>query len=385
MAQHAKLSASGSAKWLNCAASITAEEGYEDTTSAYAIEGTVAHDLAERCQKDDVHPRKFLGDYVEGVEIDNEMVLAVEDYLLTVSQYHGETYIEERVNYSTWTGEDSFGTADCVKLDYDNSHVTVIDLKYGKGIKVEAFENTQGMLYCLGVLHEFEFMHEWETFRVVIVQPRLDHVSEYDITIKELREFGELVAERAELTRGDNPEATPGEKACQWCKAREDCKPRANWILNQVIQDFDSVGFFEVRDTDKLTPADISRILPFVKTGVSFLKSVEARAHRFIEDGESVPGYKQVEGRSYRKWVDEEEVVKKAKRIRGTKVADLYIPRKLKSPAQLEKIIGKEHIIMKTLVSKPKGKPTLAFEGDPREAIEYNDDPFEGLNSDLGD
>ena len=47
MAQHAVLSASSAAKWLNCTPSARMEEKMPDTAGESAAEGTLAHELAE--------------------------------------------------------------------------------------------------------------------------------------------------------------------------------------------------------------------------------------------------------------------------------------------------------------------------------------------------
>jgi hypothetical protein len=95
------------------------------------------------------------------------------------------------------------------------------------------------------------------------------------------------------------------------------------------------------------------------------------------EDGE----YKLVEGRSSRKWTNEAEV-EKAMRAAKLKVADIFIPRKLISAPAAEKLLGKKHEIIQTMVNKPAGKPALVKASDPRPALQVKaEEEFDDLEN----
>ena len=157
MTTHAKLSASGSSRWLTCTGSVKAESQFPNTSSSYAMEGTTAHSLAERCLTEDVTPNYYLNKQLDGYTVDEEMVDNVAAYVAYVKSFSGIHFYEVRVDFSEWI-PDGFGTSDAIVIDSKSNTVHVIDLKYGKGVPVDAENNSQGMLYALGVLSEYSFI-----------------------------------------------------------------------------------------------------------------------------------------------------------------------------------------------------------------------------------
>lgn len=370
MNTHAKLSASGAHRWLACPASIKAEEPYPDQTSVYAAEGTAAHDLAEQCLNGGVNADEYLNGTIGDFTVDHEMVDAVQMYLDYVRSIPGQLLIEKRVEFSRWI-PDGFGTADAIVIN--GSTVHVIDLKYGKGVKVYAEENPQAILYALGTLQSYGFLGLFKDFIVTIVQPRLDHISEWSVDHKQLTAYGSSFKAKANLTLSDDAPFNPGEKQCRFCKAKADCKPLAEFTLNIIADEFDGIGDeLNPRDPDKLTPADIGQhILPHLKLIMDWMNAVEARAYSYLEHGKTVPGYKLVDGRSCRKWGNQIDAEKALRKISKLKVADIFT-RKLISPTQAEKLLGKNHAVLENHCIKPKGKPALAPESDKRPAIVIN-------------
>lgn len=373
MTAHAKLSASGSHRWLNCAASVRMEEPYPDTTSSYAEEGIAAHHLAEVCLREDCNTDKFLGvafhEYPD-YPVDDEMVESVQHYLDYVRGLDGDLLIEQRVDFSEWVPE-GFGTADAIVMGNgeDDGLVTVIDLKYGKGVRIDAENNPQAMLYALGALSEYEFIFNCDTFRLVVVQPRLDHISEWEISYSDLVEWAEAVKEKAELALQDNAPFNPGEKQCKFCRAKGNCRALAEHALTVAADEFSSIETpIVVKDANRLDNVEIAALIPQLDLLADWVKSIEATAIQALEHGQEVPGYKLVAGRSIRKWSSEssaEGALRKSK----LKVADIF-SKKLISPTQAEKLLGKTHPILTELVVKPDGKPTLAPESDKRPALQ---------------
>ena len=125
--------------------------------------------------------------------------MCIRDSIKTLAlSFPAEPYsaIEKRVDFSQYV-PDGFGTADCILLSGNTLHV--VDLKYGKGVPVSAEENPQMMLYALGAYQAYSFLYDIRNIHLVIVQPRLDSITEWECSLEELLEFAEYVKDRAKL------------------------------------------------------------------------------------------------------------------------------------------------------------------------------------------
>lgn len=367
MSVHAKLSPSSAHRWLLCPASVKMEEGLPDTPSEYAEEGTTAHAAAEAILRNDHEAISQLADEIDARYPD--MPAYVDDYVEYVQSQPGERFIEQKVDYSEWV-QDGFGTSDAIVIN--DGCMTVIDLKYGKGVRVEAEENPQLMLYALGALADFDMFYSIDRIRMVVHQPRLDHISEWETNRVDLLEWAEYARERAEYTEADDPLFEPGDKQCRFCKAQATCRALKDLTLSVALD-----GFEEVIDPTTLSNAEIADLLPLVPLIERFTKSVKAHAHSEAESGRDVPGYKLVEGRSNRAWSDAEEAEDRLRRSKLKK--DECYSSKLITPTQAEKLLGPKHPIIKELVIKPQGKPTLVPDADKRPALEI--DPTAGFEN----
>lgn len=206
-AAHARLGASNAHRWLLCPGSVAAEEGLPDTAGPFAEEGTRAHELAERALRGagDVlaaHDDQSMADYVR----------VYVDLVTRLAQGADLFEIEQRVDYGEWV-EGGFGTADALIVTGDT--LRVIDLKYGRGVRVDAEDNPQGMLYALGAYAETRHIFEVRRVIITIVQPRLDHISEWEISIDDLLRWAEWVKGRAEATAAPDAPRVPGESQCR--------------------------------------------------------------------------------------------------------------------------------------------------------------------------
>ncbi len=364
---HATLSASGAHRWMRCPGSVRMEDGIERPSSVFAAEGTAAHTFAEECLRKGYSADQLIGEIFEGHEATLEMAEYVQEYLDFVRSIEGNLVIEQRVDFSPWA-PGGFGTADAIVLNDGTIHV--IDLKYGKGVRVEADENYQAMLYGLGVINDFGALFDIKRLVLTIVQPRLDHVSEKEISVEDLLAWGTLVVEAAQATIGDDTQLVPGKTQCRFCAAKDRCPALAETnlkLINNGFETYEKPG--QRKQLDVLLPEQIALILNNIDGVASWAKSVEAYAQELLENGETVPGYKMVTGRSFRKWSDEEAASKALVRKLTKKKA---FTEKLISVAQAEKILGKEHKLIKDYAFKPEGKPTIAHESDKREAISTN-------------
>lgn len=369
--KHAKLSASGSSRWLNCSGSVKAEEEFQDKGSSFAQEGTAAHELSERCLSERICPDKFLNETIEGVVVTADMVEHVAGYIAYVQSFSGEHFYEQEVDFSPWVHE-GFGTSDAIVVEGSVCHI--IDLKYGKGVEVSAEQNTQGMLYALGVYNDFGYMFDSiETFVIHIYQPRLHNYDTWSISLKDLLKWGEWVKLRADEALSKDAPRTAGEKQCQWCKAKATCPALADFTQNLIMSEFDDLD--DMPNPDRLTNSQLKQALEAKSLIVGWLDAVEKHVTGILLEGGKFKGFKLVEGRSLRRWKDEQSA---ANALLSIKPEDEIYTRKLISPSQAEKLLGKkDKLLIQNEIIKPNGKPTLAPESDKRPPIGDVSDCFD--------
>ena len=356
---HAKFSASGSAKWFLCAGSIEAERGLPNKSSIYADEGTAAHELGEICLTMGDRASEWVGKQLidnNAVTVTQEMADYVQVYVDYVKSKKGMVLVEQFVDFSHVAPE-GFGTCDALVMDNDTLHV--IDLKYGKGVRVDAENNTQALLYAIGSIDG----HSWVAFKTIvitIVQPRLDHISEWVIGIDELNAWAERLKQAAERASQSGAPRTPGEKQCQWCKAKATCGALKGFTEQAMLSQFDDLS---PPNPDTLSDQQLRKALESKKLILSWLDAVEGLVSERLESGESFEGFKIVEGRSNRAWIDDGRAASALSDLLGEDAFE----RKLLSVAKAEKAVGKGNKeIIDNLSTKPTGAPTLVQESDKR-------------------
>ena len=374
---HAKLSSSASKRWLGCPGSVKLSEHYPNGSSIYADEGTIAHGMAEGMiskddklvQKYEVEAAKFYGEHPElnGTFLEMKMILQpYVDYVFEeyAAQVHedgaAQLMTEERVDLTEYI-PGGFGTSDVVILRQGRLHI--IDLKYGKGVSVSAEDNPQLKLYALGTLARFDMLYDIEDVVMTIYQPRLDNVSTDTIKAKDLYAWGEeVIKPGAQLALSEDAPVHAGDW-CQFCPARYDCKERAR----------DAMELQKYLGQMVLSPEEIAEILGKIDRLIKFAEDIKDSALTKALDGEEIPGWKVVEGRSIRKYVGSEEEIVRQCEGAGYDPALLY-ERKLLTITNMEKLMGKKQFaeVLGAYVEKPEGKPTLAPESDKRPAITNN-------------
>ena len=366
---HSRFPASASHRWINCPGSIRLSESAHlvEPESAYAQEGTLAHAIAEqklRIAVDKTVKAAELKRLTKDPMYDGEMDEATTYYAGLVMEHYNaagntaELMIEQRVDFSDWVPE-GFGTSDAIIVNEDV--IEVIDLKYGKGVRVDAEGNSQMRLYALGACAMFGDLYDFKTVRMTIVQPRLDHVSTEELTLNDLLQWARVyVKPAAELALTDDPPLDAGDW-CRWCPARAVCRKRAEANLELARYDF--------QPGDLLSDIEIADILGKIDELTKWAADVEAYALQQALAGTTYDGWKLVEGRSVRKYKDELQVAEKLK-AEGFSEAVLY-ERKLLGITAMEKLVGKKKLMetLGDLVEKPAGKPVLVPESDKREAI----------------
>ena len=372
MADHARLSPSASHRWINCPGSVhLAEQCPPQGGSTYTAEGTEAHALAE------LKLRKFNEEGTSDSfdkQLDKarnefeyycgEMDEATDFYFDIVTEKlieggpDAELMIEQRFSLDKWV-PDSFGSADAVIIA--GNTIEVCDLKYGKGVKVDAVGNPQLRLYGLGAAELFGDLYDFDTVRVTIIQPRLDHVSTEEISLEDLKDWAEnWVAPAAKLAMSNTDEVHCGDW-CQFCPAKAICRERAEANLELARHDFKKPAL--------LTDEEIGEILRQAEEVQKWVADVSAYALEDALAGKQYEGWKLVEGRSIRKYADEIKVADTLKAA-GFDEALLY-ERKLNGITNMEKLVGKKKLteLLGDLLVKPAGKPVLVPESDKREAI----------------
>ena len=374
---HAKLSSSASKRWLGCPGSVKLSEHYPNGSSIYADEGTIAHGVAEGMiskddklvQKYEVEADKFYGEHPElnGTFLEMKMILqpyvdyVFEEYAAQVHEDEAaQLMTEERVDLTEYI-PGGFGTSDVVILRQGRLHI--IDLKYGKGVAVSAEDNPQLKLYALGTLARFDMLYDIEDVVMTIYQPRLDNVSTDTIKAKDLYAWGEeVIKPGAQLALSEDAPVHAGDW-CQFCPARYDCKERAR----------DAMELQKYLGQMVLSPEEIAEILGKIDRLTKFAEDIKDSALTKALDGEEIPGWKVVEGRSIRKYVGSEEEIVRQCEGAGYDQALLY-ERKLLTITNMEKLMGKKQFaeVLGAYVEKPEGKPTLAPESDKRPAITNN-------------
>lgn len=361
MQAHAKLSASSSHRWMECPGSIEACKDYPHTTSVFAELGTLCHEMAERCLLQKIEPDS-------SDEMLNEWVSTYCDYINSLPVF--EKHIELRLDLSRWI-PDGFGTADFVGIDHGSKTLYVSDLKSGKGVKVYAEQNSQLMLYALGAFVEFSDFHSIERIVLTIVQPPLDHIDEWEIPIGVLLAWGEEVKAKAKAALDPNAKRTPGDKQCQWCAHKAMCPELKQLTEETILNAFEDETLAPV---NRLSDEEILKVLTRKNLIVSWLSALEEFTAQRMLSGESVTGFKLVEGRSVRQWKDEGKAIPELLRLID---AEAMYTKKLISPAQAEKLLKKNKSAIADLIEKPEGKPTLAFESDARKSFGASIDDFD--------
>jgi hypothetical protein len=370
MSAHALLSASSSPKWLNCPPSARQEEVLPDSTSEYAQEGTLAHEIAElKLRKhftEPMGPRKFnnaLKKLEEKPLYQDEMLRHTDTYKDYVSQvvysYASPPYvaIEKKLDYSNYAPE-GFGTGDTIVIGGNTLYV--IDFKYGKGVPVSAHENSQMKLYALGAYSEYSFLYAISTVKMVIVQPRLDNISEYELSIADLLAWGESIKPIAQKAFNGEGEFLSGDH-CKFCRARAQCRARSDFNL--------SLEEFRQMKPPLISNEEVGQILIRAQNLAAWVTHLEEYALAECLKGNDIPGWKAVNGRSTRQFVDQDEAFRVLMK-NGTEEAMLY-ERKPLTLTATEALLGKAKFkeLLSAHVTQPPGKPALAPLSDKREAI----------------
>lgn len=395
MAEHSQLSPSSAYRWTRCPGSIRLIGDIKSEPSMYAEEGSAAHAIAAYCLKTGcvrvqdsslTFYRSLFSEYKQ--YIDKSMLLHIQTYLDAIREKErftiGKPLIEQRVDIS-WIHPDIFGTVDyaCQIANPSRSQkiVQLYDLKYGAGITVEPEENLQLILYALGIVGENN-RHGIDQVHLTIVQPRIEHkrspIRTWAIPIKKLMSYAKSLQRAARDTQKPHAPLSAGQKHCRFCPAlmgasqAQPCPEVTLTVLKTARLEFDvdtSIGEIldnapkELGNPETLSKNDISQILSFLDIYDLWAKKIRAEAIKRLNEGGEIPGFKLVESKGHRKWIHEQTVKDQLSILYGN---NIYTIPKLLSPAQMEKITGRE--LIHNLWSR-SSKITIAKEEDKRPAV----------------
>ena len=381
MGAHALLSPSSASRWLNCTAAPHLEADMPDVSSGFAVEGTLAHAYCAKKLK------TFLGlptehEDKEIAELADYHTCEMDEYTdayatIVIEKYNAartitpdaQLLVETRLDFSEHI-PDSFGTADAIIIA--DGTMDVIDFKYGKGVSVSAFKNPQMQIYALGAYDKFSFEYRIDRVRMTIIQPRIDNLSDYELSVSDLMSWtDEVLTPRAREAFSGQGTQTPGEW-CRFCKVKSRCRALANQSLKTAL---------EKPDPQLLNPQELADVLPKLETIKIWLTGIEEYALHTALSGTTVPGWKVVEGRSTRK-ITNPTAVSDALSGAGIGRDLIYKPQELLPITELEKLVGKKQFaaLCAQWISKPQGKPTIVPESDKRQAINTVEDDFADIH-----
>ncbi len=420
-AGHSAFSPSGSKMWLTCSGSLIPNILAGDQSGEEAAEGSVAHHVAEQWLSTGRRPKKMIGEIVEQdgfeIEVTDEMMAYVGDYVDWCEELREDSVkflIETRVDLSDLMPiPDQGGTSDCIALVRKKNgkfKLYVRDLKFGKGVRVIADENTQGMLYAYGSWKILCEEYDIDEIEIGICHPRLvNGTTTFDITPADLLEWTEYVKQRAADAWQFNAPRTPSPEGCQWCKVAATCAARYKRVaevtsgvfdgeddddetytaeqqerVKEELEDDLGEPAFRFRDPARLSTAAMAKILRYRKMTEQFFQKIEDELiERAISREEKIPGWKLVEGRTRRKWPDNDgEVIRKLLGA-GLKESALYTMDMI-SPAEAEKKLhGKAGLssedsakLVNSLAIKPRGNRSLVRVSDNRSEVIKSGDVF---------
>jgi len=369
---------------MNCGGSVRLSRDAEpEPESIYAREGTIAHGLGELALTKQADPDFWVGMDIDGWPITEDMADHVRTYTeFCTSLIKGRDslhWIERRIDLAPLDPPDPMrGTSDFIAYHVElaperRGILDVVDLKFGKSI-VEVEWNPQELYYAIGAVLSIqaEYKLPIDVIRITIVQPRAEHakgpIRTFEITIEDLLEWAEKLVAAARLALTPDAPLVPGEW-CRWCKAQGKCPALANFALAEAQAAFAAAEMPTAPPVDTLTTAQLRRVLDVAPVIESFIKAAAGEMQRRVESGEDNTGYKLVDKRATRKWT---ETAYEQLKERGLPDVQLLEPGELRSPAQLEKLVGKKRFkeVASDLCPSISSGVTLARLDDSRNAVQ---------------
>lgn len=209
-------------------------------SSVYAEEGTLAHAygarllklrLGESTEAEDAEIREFQHHHTDEMagHVWNYVNMSWRAYMDAMRRrgegdVSPELHVEQHLDYGLWVPE-GFGTGDTVVVE--RGRLSIIDLKYGKGVRVMAQDNPQLKLYALGALDIYDYVYDIEEVRLSICQPRLNHYDTWGMSRGALMEWAEgELRQKAKMAWEGKGEPVAG-SWCRFCRGKGKCSAHA--------------------------------------------------------------------------------------------------------------------------------------------------------------
>ena len=363
-----KFSPSKSKRWMNCSGTLRlCLQVPEQESSKFAMEGTAAHELAANCLTMQQDAHEWVGEPIEVEDmifpVTEEMAENVQVYLDVIRKDmadegvpHSELKVETKFSIP---GLPIIGTNDA-SFSSPLGRLYVYDYKHGQGVYVEVLENSQLKIYDLGAWEAAGKIND-ET-RITIVQPRytgVEPVRSQDISGKELMVFKTELAVAVKDCQKTKAKLCAGDW-CKWCPAFGVCPEVSQRAVAVAMPELD----IKFPEPSQMSPENISKVIELSGLISSWAKAVHAYAEKTaIDTGTEYPGYKIIKKFGRRAWVDEVAVENEFEHEFGEVIYD----KKVKSPAQLQKIVGKDRV--DNLTAIPDRGVSLVPESAKGEAI----------------
>lgn len=370
--KHALLSPSSAHRWLVCPGSVPFTMYIPKTTSVYAEEGTKAHDLAEKIlRQEQIEPSNYDKDMLEYVQ-------SYVDFIYMQCTANTKLYVEQALPVTCVTGEDdAVGTIDACVVGDNVLHI--IDLKYGKGVRVNAIGNPQGLIYARAAYEVFKSIYNIDTIKISIVQPRLDAISTWELSLKdflakidEISAKAKIITDALKANKGDDLEFCPDPHACKFCAGAGKCKAYAKKVLDIAGKGSQGVN--------ELSADDLGFYYGQVVLVEGWLNAIKAETEDRLLHGKEVTGYKLVKGRkSPAKWTDEDKVMEALQKLNVAEQSYIKVTTKLLSPTQLEKAYKNGELephewqAVTTYISEPSYAPEIAKASSTKESFDLID------------
>lgn len=390
---HARLSPSSCSRWWVCPGSVGRCEGIEENPTEFSAEGTAAHEIRERCLKEGRDVEDFLGETVKAdgmhFEVTDEWVAKMQPGIDRIREHGGKLYTERLVYYHKFGDKtkknDQFGTLDTGIIT--NKRIIIDDFKWGKGIVVDVEKNKQLMIYALGFWENVaRHVTDVERFLLRIDQPRVEGGGgEWETTLDELLGFANGLKKAVKRTYEPDAKLVPGESQCRMCPARHKCPAYDSWCMEMMDVEFEDLDERAERDfairlprVTKLTPERRSYIVKNAPVIRKWLSELHDATLDDAMEGKPTPGFKAAIGREGdREWMYEDLVDLRLDKLLG----DEKFNKKLKSPAQVEKVLPKKVFEkLKKFIHREEGKPALVAEDSKSERITPHKIEFDNLN-----
>ena len=401
MSNHARLSPSGSSRWLACPGSVNMTKDLINKSGETAYRGTVIHQAGE-----DLLLGKFLqpgttviveqddgSKKAEYIQKDMfEEAKAYSDYIRLIAKRdkNSEIIPEMKIDL-TDLAPDTFGHSDAVVIENNTLHIA--DLKTGAGL-VNSEGNSQLMIYAYGALLELEMFHDIHNIELHIIQNNSktggDKSNSHRLSVDELLTWvNDIVKPAAKEALSDEARCIPGDIQCKWCPAASFCPE----LMKNVEDIFDDLTDGHRGDLiagggkNLIARVDMDKAIEFYKS-LSLIdiwkKAIESRMYEDLEAGKEVKGFKLVKKSKHKKWINEEEAFQK---LKAWEKLDDIAPRKLITPTQASKLLGQMSTIKSNkfakLWIKPEGELIVVKDSDKRPSESPVIDNFQDINNEL--